>query len=129
MKQYLLATYAGGEPADAPAAPPSPEAMQAMMEGIIAIEAELEEAGRFVFGGRLDGPDAATVLRPGDSDVSMTDGPFVESKEHIAGFYIINAEDLDDALAWAGKVSKAINNPIEVRPFGATGKAADHMPG
>ena len=51
----------------------------------------------------------------------MTDGPFIESKEHIAGFYIINAGDLDAALAWAGKVVYAINHPIEVRPFRATG--------
>ena len=50
----------------------------------------------------------------------MTDGPFAESKEHIAGFYIINADDLDAALAWAGKVVDAINAPIEVRPFFAT---------
>jgi hypothetical protein len=53
----------------------------------------------------------------------MTDGPFAESKEHIGGFYIINADDLDDALAWAGKVVEAINAPIEVRPFNQTSGA------
>ena len=52
----------------------------------------------------------------------MTDGPFVESKENIAGFYIINAGDLDDALAWAGKVTTAVGRAIEVRPFAATGR-------
>lgn len=57
----------------------------------------------------------------------MTDGPFVESKEHIGGFYIINADDLDKALAWAGKVVDATNHPIEVRPFQATGKVADSL--
>ena len=57
----------------------------------------------------------------------LIDGPFVESKEHIAGFYIINANDLDDALAWAEKVVEALNHPIEVRPFRATGKVADQM--
>jgi hypothetical protein len=51
----------------------------------------------------------------------MTDGPFVEAKEHIAGFYIINADDLDAALAWTRKVVDAINHPIEIRPFRATG--------
>jgi hypothetical protein len=52
----------------------------------------------------------------------MTDGPFVEAKEHIGGFYIINADDLDAAMAWAGKVVDATNHPIEVRPFRATGR-------
>ncbi len=59
----------------------------------------------------------------------MTDGPFVESKDHIAGFYIINAENLDDALRWARKVVTALHHPIEVRRFQATGKVADHMAG
>ena len=62
-------------------------------------------------------PDTATVVRRSDGDVVMTDGPFAESKEHIGGFYVINADDLDAALAWAGKVVDAINAPIEVRPF------------
>ncbi|MCP4246618.1 MAG: hypothetical protein GY778_06180, partial [bacterium] len=61
--------------------------------------------------------------------VVMTDGPFAESKEHIAGFYRINADDLDAALAWAAKVADATRHPIEVRPFRATGKVADQMPG
>ena len=88
----------------------------------------MEEAGVFVFGGALHGPDNATVLKAADGEVLMTDGPFIESKEHIAGFYIINSEDLDEALAWANRVVEAINHPIEVRPFSATGKVADNMP-
>ncbi|MBC8163921.1 MAG: hypothetical protein H7Z42_22155, partial [Roseiflexaceae bacterium] len=74
------------------------------------------------FGGALHGPDATTVVRVNDGDPIMTDGPYVEAKEHIAGFYIINADDLDAALAWARKVADAINHPIEVRPFRATGR-------
>ena len=58
----------------------------------------------------------------GDGDLVMTDGPFVEAKEHIAGFYIINANDLDAALAWGHKVVDAVRHPIEVRPFRATGR-------
>ena len=81
-----------------------------------------EASGTFVFGGALHDPDAATVVRMGDGDLVMTDGPFVEAKEHIAGFYIINADDLDAALAWARKVVDAIKHPIEVRPFRATGR-------
>jgi hypothetical protein len=96
--------------------------MQAFMERVIALEDEMEKTGTFVFGGALHGPDASTVLRAGETDVMMTDGPFVEAKEHIAGFYIINADDLDAALAWGRKVVDAIQHPIEVRPFRATGR-------
>jgi hypothetical protein len=125
MTQYLLSTFAVEDEVEG--APGTPEEMQKFLEQVVALEAEMEETGVFVFGGQLHGPDASTVLRNGDPDVIMTDGPFVESKEHIAGFYIINADDLDDALGWARKVVEAINHPIEVRPFAATGKAADHM--
>ncbi len=126
MSQYLLSTYAveGG----APGAPPSPEEMQGFMQRVIALEAEMDASGTFVFGGALHGPDAATVVGVSGGDVVMTDGPFAESKEHIAGFYIINADDLDEALVWAGKVADATNHPIEVRPFFATGRVADQMP-
>jgi hypothetical protein len=99
------------------------------MGRVIALEAEMDSSGTFVFGGALHSPDAATVVRLTDGDTVMTDGPFAESKEHIAGFYIINADDLDAAMAWAGKVADATNHPIEVRPFRATGRVADHMPG
>ena len=120
MTQYLLSTYA--VEGEVPGAPSTPEEMQAFMERVAALEAEMEASGTFVFGGALHGPDAATVVRVRDGDVVMTDGPFVEAKEHIAGFYIINADDLDAALAWAGKVVDATNHPIEVRPFRATGR-------
>jgi len=120
MTQYLLSTYA--VEGDVPGAPSTPEEMAAFMERVAALEAEMEASGTFVFGGALHGPDAATVVRAGGGDPVMTDGPFVEAKEHIAGFYIINADDLDAALAWAGKVVDATNHPIEVRPFRATGR-------
>ena len=120
MAQYLLSTYA--VEGEVPGAPRTPEAMQAFMERVAALEAEMEASGTFVFGGALHGPDAATVVRVRDGDVVMTDGPFVEAKEHIAGFYIINADDLDAALAWAGKVADATNHSIEVSPFRATGR-------
>jgi hypothetical protein len=120
MNQYLLSTYAVE---DATArAPETPADMQRFMERVAALEAEMEASGTFVFGGALHGPEASTVVRVSEGDSVMTDGPYVESKEHIAGFYIINADDLDAALAWAGKVVDAINHPIEVRPFRATGR-------
>jgi hypothetical protein len=120
MGQYLLSTYeVEGE---VPGAPQTPEEMEAFMGRVIALEDEMEATGTFAFGGALHGPDASTVLRAGEGDVVMTDGPFVEAKEHIAGFYIINADDLDTALAWGRKVVEAIQHPIEVRPFRATGR-------
>ncbi len=125
MSQYLLSTYRVEDAV--PGAPQSPEEMQAFMQRVIALEAEMDEKGAFVFGGALHGVDAATVVDNKDGEVLMTDGPFAEAKEHIAGFYIINAEDLDEALVWGGKVADATRHPIEVRPFMATGKVADHM--
>ncbi|MGI9648761.1 MAG: YciI family protein [Acidimicrobiia bacterium] len=125
MSQYLLSTHS--VEGEVPGAPPTPEDMQAFMQRILALEAEMDESGTFVFGGALHGPDAATVVRLEAGEVMLTDGPFAEAKEHIAGFYIINAADLDEALAWGNKVADATNHPIEVRPFRATGRVADHM--
>lgn len=119
MNQYLLSLYEG----QGAGAPSSPEEMQAFMGRIIALEEEMDSAGAFAFGGALHGPDAATVVSGGTGlDKVTTDGPFVEAKEHIGGFYIINADDLDAALAWAEKVVEATNHSIEVRPFRATGR-------
>ncbi len=122
MKQYLLSVYEeegqveGGGPA-------TPEGMRAFMDRVLALEEEMDKAGAFVFGGALHGPDAATVVSGGTGlDKVMTDGPFAEAKEHIGGFYVINAESLDQALEWAGKVVEAIDHAIEVRPFRATGR-------
>lgn len=121
MNQYLLSVYdVEGEVAGAPS---TAEEMQQFMGRVIALEEEMDRTGAFAFGGALHGPDAATVVRGGTGlDKVATDGPFVEGKEHIGGFYIINAADLDEALAWAEKVVEATNHAIEVRPFRATGR-------
>jgi hypothetical protein len=121
MSQYLLSVYeVEGEVASGPS---TPEEMQTFMGRVIALEEEMDRAGAFAFGGALHGPETATVIRGGTGlDKVTTDGPFVEAKEHIGGFYIINAENLDDALAWAAKVVEAINHDIEVRPFRTTGR-------
>jgi hypothetical protein len=113
---------------EVPGAPTTPPETQTFMERVIALEAEMDAAGAFVFGGALHGPDAATVVSLNAGDVVVTDGTFVESKEHIGGFYVINAEDLDAALVWARKTVEATNHPIEVRPFLATGHLKDSMP-
>jgi hypothetical protein len=120
MSRYLLSTYA--EEGEVLGVPGTPEEMRRFMERVVALEDEMEATGTFVFGGALHDPDAATVVRASGEDLVMTDGPFVEAKEHIAGFYIINAADLDAALVWARKVVDAIKHPIEVRPFRATGR-------
>src|SRR3990172_10233658 len=109
MSQYLLSTYA--VEGEVPRAPRTPEEMQTFMGRIVELEAEMDASGTFVFGGALHGPDAATVVRVREGGVVMTDGPFAESKEHIAGFYIINADDLDTPLAFAGKAVEALNHP------------------
>jgi hypothetical protein len=121
MNQYLLSVYeVEGQVGGAPA---TPEEMQAFMGRVIALEEEMDRAGAFAYGGALHGPEAATVVRGGTGlDKVTTDGPFVEAKEHIGGFYIVNADNLDEALAWAGKVVEATNHDIEVRPFRATGR-------
>ena len=92
MSQYLLSTYT--VVGEVPGAPSTPEEMQGFMQRVIALEAEMDASGTFVFGGALRGPDAATMVRVSNADVVMTDGPFAESKEHMAGFYIINALSL-----------------------------------
>jgi hypothetical protein len=120
MTQYLLSAHSvEGEIRD----PMSDEEMQQSYQYVSSLEAEMKSAGAWVFAGRLHDPASATVVRVSGSEVLTTDGPFVESKEHLGGFYIIEAEDLDAALTWASKVSQAVKAPIEVRPFAFTGEA------
>jgi hypothetical protein len=87
------------------------------MRDVNAIHKEMKAADARVFGGGLYPPSTATVVRPKDGELLLTDGPFIESKEHIGGFSIIKAPDLDAALEWARKLARAITVPIEVRPM------------
>ena len=84
---------------------------------IDAFNDRLRDEGYWVFAGGLGSPDPATVIDNRDGKAVFTDGPFVESKEHLAGFWIIDAADLDVALKLAAEGSKACNRKIEVRPF------------
>jgi hypothetical protein len=114
MTQYLLSLHsADREVGDKM----TDEEMQQSYTRVGALNEELRAAGAWVFGGRLHQPETATVVRISDGEVLMTDGPYAESKEQIAGFYIIEAADLDAALAWASKATAAVGRPIEVRPF------------
>jgi hypothetical protein len=114
MTQYLLSLHrvdgdAGERMTD--------EEMQQSYARVGALNEELRSSGAWVFGGRLHDPQTATVVQMSNGEVLTTDGPFAESKEHVAGFYIIEAQDLDAALAWASKATAAVGRPIEVRPF------------
>jgi hypothetical protein len=111
MTQYLLSVYQPDGPV------PKPEVLKKIVGELDALNQELKDAGAWVFSGGLHPPDAATVLRPQDGDVLTIDGPFAEGKEHLGGFTIITAPDLDSALGWGRKLAKASTLPIEVRPF------------
>jgi hypothetical protein len=111
MTRYLLTIYQpDGEP-------PPPDAMDQVAKDLHALNADLRTAGAWVFTGGLHAPSSATVVRWRDGDRIITDGPYVEGKEHVGGFWIIDAPDLDVALAWADRASAATTLPIEVRPF------------
>ena len=107
MRKYLLAIYQPEGEAD-------PEAMAQITTDLHRFNEELRESGSWVFTGGLHPPSTATVVR---ADGMLTDGPYVEGKEHIGGFWMITAPDLDAALAWGRKAAAATTLPIEVRPF------------
>src|SRR5919201_2184996 len=117
MKQYLLSMYQpDGDP-------PPPEVLEPIMRDLDALEQEMKAAGAWVFSGGLHAPSTATVVRLREGEVLVTDGPYAEGKEHIGGFTIIKAPDLDSALEWSRKLALATTLPIEVRPL--RGEAED----
>jgi hypothetical protein len=87
------------------------------MAAIDVFNDRLQAEGHWVFAGGLAFPDAATVIDNRGGEAMVTDGPFLESKEYLAGFWVIEAPDLDVALKLAAEGSKACNRKIEVRPF------------
>jgi hypothetical protein len=111
MKEYLLSLYQPDGP------PPPAEVLGPIMARVHALQAELRAAGAWVFAAGLHPPSSATTVRVRETDVLLTDGPFAEGKEHLGGFTIIRAADLDAALAWAGKFAAATALPVEVRPI------------
>ena len=112
MTQYLLSVWHDG---DYPT--PGPEEQERMIAQVDAFNADVQSAGVWVFAGGLHPKESATVVRVTDGDVSMTDGPFAESKEQIGGFWVIDVPDLDTALDWARRGAAACEGPVEVRPF------------
>ncbi|GAA3430994.1 YciI family protein [Kutzneria kofuensis] len=111
MKNYLLSVYQPDGPT------PAPDVLGPIVEALGALNAEMKAAGAWVFDGGLFPPETATVVKVKDGEVGMTDGPYVEGKEHLGGFTIVRAPDLDAALEWGRKLAAATTLPIEVRPF------------
>ena len=112
MAEYLLSVYmTEGEQ------PPSPEVLEQTYKDVDAVNEELKAAGAWVFAGGLHPASTATVVKVQGDDVLTTDGPFAETKEQIGGFWVIQAADLDAALAWAVRCTRACRLPVEVRPF------------
>ena len=118
MKHYLLSIYMPDEP-------PPPDGMARMpqiMANVNALNEEAKAKGAWVFNGALHAPSTATTVRLAGGEVLTTDGPYVEGKEHIGGFLIVKAENLDEALIWGQKLARVLGDgtnslPIEVRPF------------
>ena len=111
MTQYLLSVFQPNGPI------PAPEVLAGIAHDLEILNRELKDAGAWVFSGGLHPPSTSTVLRAKDGELLITDGPFAEGKEHLGGFVVVAAPDLDAALAWGTKLARATTLPIEVRPF------------
>ncbi|HWB36592.1 MAG TPA: YciI family protein [Rugosimonospora sp.] len=111
MTQYLISVY------QPEGTPPPPEVLDKIMADLDALHAELKAAGAWVFTARLHAPSTATVLHNQGGEVLTTDGPYLEGKEYLGGFTIIEAPDLDGALHWAHRMAEVLPLPLEVRPL------------
>lgn len=112
MAHYLLSIYqpSGGQT-------PPPEVLGPIMKKVEAINKDMQQAGVWVYAGGLDYPSTATVITTEGGQPVLTDGPYVELKEYLGGFTIVDVPDLDAALDWAKRLHSAIGLPMEVRPF------------
>jgi hypothetical protein len=112
MTRYLLSVWY-----DADAVAPDPDDLERISRDVDAVHEELRAEGSWIFGGGLHDPTTATVVRSRGGRAATTDGPFVETKEVLGGFSVIEVADLDVALTWAERLSEATTCAIEVRPF------------
>jgi len=111
--QYMLLIYRD----EAAMGQASQAQMSEVMGAFMAYTAALHEAGAFVAGDRLEFASTATTVRVIDGKTQVLDGPYAETKEQLGGFYIIEAPDLDAALAWAGRCPGTRIGAVEVRPI------------
>jgi hypothetical protein len=113
MTQYLMSVWMveGTEPFA------STEEMEQAYKDVEAFNTELKASGNWVFAGGLHPASTATVVKVDGGEVITTDGPFAETKEQLGGFWVVEAKDLDDALALAARATVACKAPVEVRPF------------
>ena len=111
MKQYLLSIYQPDGPV------PTPDILGKIKQDLEVLDREMKAAGAWVFTAGLHPPGTATVVKAQAGELLITDGPFTEAKEHIGGFTIIRAPDLDAALEWGSKLARATTLPVEVRPL------------
>lgn len=112
MSQYLLSVHmVEGQ------APPPDEDIARIYRQVDELNEEIKASGAWVFAGGLHPASTATVVRAEGGEMLVTDGPFAEAKEQLGGFWVIEAADLDAALAWAKKAAVACAGPVEVRPF------------
>lgn len=112
MHQYLLSVHH-----DDTNAIPDGVDVQDVFAAVDRFNTKLQEAGAWVFGGGLMPASSATVVDGTGEQPLMTDGPYLETREYLGGFWVIQAEDLDAALAWATQGSAACQGRVEVRPF------------
>ena len=113
MTVYMLSVHGSGDAETVHAGVD----IQEVYADVDRVNKEMQAKGAWVFGGGLFPADTATVVRSENGEIMTTDGPYLESKEHIGGFWIIKAADLDEALGWARKATVACRGPVEVRPF------------
>ena len=113
MTQYLLSVWMteGVEPYA------TDEEMQQAFADVDRFNQEIQASGHWVFAGGLHPANTATTVKEQGHEIVITDGPFPEAKEQLGGFWVINAKDLDEALALAARATVACQAPVEVRPF------------
>ena len=114
MTQYMLSVHHDGTEDFGSM---SEAEMQQIFADVERFNDEVRKAGKWVFAGGLEEPSSSTVVDATGSEVLVTDGLFSESKEYLGGFWVITAADLDEALDWAKRGSRACRGRVEVRPF------------
>jgi hypothetical protein len=95
---------------------PQGDDREAMYERYFAFSKEVREAGKYVDGAELQPTSAATTVRVRNGEALVTDGPFAETKEQLGGYYLLNCDDIDEAISYAAKIPSAEYGSIEVRP-------------